>query len=60
MQLVLASQTMINKYKKDDFKKKNDICEECNKKDKSVTQNFILISLKVCNYCRLSKNIFPV
>ena len=38
----------------------NDICEDCKKEDVSVSQNLILIGFKICESCRLSKNIFPV
>jgi len=38
----------------------NDICEDCKKEDISVSQNLILIGFKICESCRLSKNIFPV
>ena len=51
---------MIKKFKKEDFEEINDICEECKKEDKSVTQNLILIGFKICESCRLSRNIFPV
>jgi|TARA_B100001029_G_C14905937_1_gene363640 hypothetical protein len=51
---------MIEKFENQDPKEKDDICEECYKKDKSVTQNLILMSFKICNSCKLSKKIFPV
>ena len=38
----------------------NNICEECKKEDKSVKQNFIMYSFKVCNSCNLAKTIFPL
>jgi len=38
----------------------NDICDECKKKDESVSQNLILTSFKLCNSCRVSKTIFPL
>ena len=38
----------------------NDICDECKKKDESVTQNLILTSFKICKSCRISKTIFPI
>lgn len=38
----------------------NDICEDCKKEDISVSQNLILTGFKICESCRLSKNIFPV
>ena len=38
----------------------NDICDECKKKDESVSQNLILTSFKICKSCRVSKIIFPI
>ena len=38
----------------------NDICDECKKKDESVTQNLILTGFKLCKSCRISKTIFPI
>jgi hypothetical protein len=38
----------------------NNYCEECKEKKESVTQNLILIGLKVCESCRISKTIFPI
>ena len=38
----------------------NNVCEECNKEDKSVSQNLILTGFKICKSCRTSKTIFPV
>ena len=37
----------------------NDVCEECKKEDKSVTQNLILTGFKICESCRTSKTVFP-
>ena len=51
---------MIEKFEKEKFNETNDICEECKKEDKSVTQNLILTGFKICESCRLSRNIFPV
>ena len=47
----------LNKQELDDFE---NICEECKKKDESVSQNFILTGFKICNSCKISKTIFPV
>ena len=49
-------------YKNLDFSKKdlNNICENCNKRHISVSQNLILTSLKICESCKISKFIFPV
>ena len=38
----------------------NDICDECNNKDESVSQNLILTGFKLCKSCRVSKTIFPI
>ena len=38
----------------------NDICDECNNKDESVSQNLILTGFKSCKSCRVSKTIFPI
>ena len=50
---------------KDDFLRKNlkdldEICEECNKEDESVTQNLIMTGYKLCKSCRISKTVFPL
>ena len=42
------------------FEELDDICDECKKEDKSVSQNLILTGFKLCKSCRLSKTIFPV
>ena len=41
-------------------KELDDICEECKKVDKSVTENLILIGYKLCKSCRISKTLFPI
>ena len=46
--------------KNKDLEDFNNLCEECKKEDKSVTQNLILIGFKVCNSCRISKTIYPI
>ena len=38
----------------------DNICEECKKEDKSVSQNLIMHGYKICDSCKLSKSIFPV
>tara|TARA_B100000575_G_C22711751_1_gene428960 strand:- start:104 stop:265 length:162 start_codon:yes stop_codon:yes gene_type:complete len=38
----------------------NNVCDECEKKDESVTQNLILTGFKICKSCRISKTIFPI
>ena len=42
------------------FKDLNNICDECKKKDESVSQNLILTGFKICKSCRVSKTIFPI
>ena len=44
----------------EDLKDFNNLCEECKKKDESVSQNLILTSFKICNSCKISKTIFPI
>ena len=55
---------MINKFDDNnlevDTEELNNICDECKKKDGSVTQNLILTGFKLCESCRLSKTIFPL
>ena len=46
-----------NKIKENDL---DDICEECKKKDKSVTENLILTGYKLCKSCKTSKTLFPI
>ena len=41
-------------------KELNNICEECNKEDESVSQNLILTGFKICKSCRISKTVFPL
>ena len=36
------------------------ICDECKKKNESVSNNLILTGFKTCESCRLSKTIFPI
>ena len=36
------------------------ICEECEKKEESVTQNLFMHGYKICNSCKISKTIFPI
>ena len=38
----------------------DDVCDECKKKDESVSQNLILMGFKICKSCRISKTIFPI
>ena len=50
---------MIKKIKKN-ADELNNICEECKKKNESVSQNLIMYGFKICESCRVSKTIFPV
>tara|TARA_B100001093_G_C25942382_1_gene641443 strand:- start:309 stop:479 length:171 start_codon:yes stop_codon:yes gene_type:complete len=38
----------------------DDICDECKRKEQSVSHNLILTGFKVCESCRISKTIFPI
>ena len=38
----------------------NNICDECKKKNESVSHNLILTGFKICESCRLSKTMFPI
>ena len=52
---------MIKKNNKNDTEfKLDDLCEECQKNDESVTHNLILTGVKICKSCRASKTIFPI
>ena len=42
------------------LKELDNICDECKKKDESVSQNLILMGFKICKSCRISKTIFPI
>ena len=46
--------------KEKDLKEFNNYCEECKKKDESVSQNLILTGFKICKSCRTSKTVFPI
>ena len=56
---------MIDNYGEEKFKEfseddLDEICDECNEMDASVTQNLILTGFKICKSCRISKTIFPI
>ena len=52
---------MIKKNNENDTEfKLDDLCEECQKSDESVTHNLILTGFKICKSCRVSKTIFPI
>tara|TARA_B110001450_G_scaffold110059_1_gene103954 strand:+ start:38 stop:205 length:168 start_codon:yes stop_codon:yes gene_type:complete len=42
----------------DKFEKIDNFCEECKKKDKSVSQNLILTGFKICNLAEFLKLYF--
>ena len=44
----------------DNEEKIDNICEECQKIDESVSQNLILSGYKLCKSCRISKTLFPI
>ena len=46
--------------KEEDLKDLDSICDECQNKHESVTQNLILTGFKICKSCRISKTIFPI
>ena len=48
-----------DKNPKVDTEELNNICDECQEEDESVSQNLILTGFKLCKSCRLSKTIFP-
>jgi hypothetical protein len=48
------------KYNEEIIRDLNNVCDECKKKDESVSQNLILTSFKLCKSCRVSKTIFPI
>ena len=65
MLLVQAQQIMTKDFKEETINTENirdldDICDDCKKKNESVSQNLILIGFKICESCRLSKTIFPI
>ena len=43
-----------------EFEDLNNICDECEHEDESVSQNLILTGFKICKSCRISKTIFPI
>ena len=53
---------MIEDNKEDKIieKELNNICDECKKKDNSVSENLILTGYKLCKSCRISKTLFPI
>ena len=50
----------IFEIKNKDLRDLDEVCDECKKKDESVSQNLILTGFKICKSCRISKTIFPI
>ena len=48
------------KNQKKIIKDLNNICDECKKKDLTVSQNLILTGFKLCKSCYISRTIFPL
>lgn len=57
--MIMTNEFEDKKLKEKNLKDLNNICEECNKEDESVSQNLILTGFKICKSCRTSKTIFP-
>tara|TARA_B100000579_G_scaffold406183_1_gene392418 strand:+ start:244 stop:399 length:156 start_codon:yes stop_codon:yes gene_type:complete len=51
---------MTEELNEKNIKDLDDICEECQKVDESVSQILILTGFKICKSCRASKTIFPI
>ena len=56
---------MTNKIEKEtennaDISDLDNICDECKKKEESVTQNLILTGFKICKSCQISKTLYPI
>ena len=58
--LQIMTDNLDDKYDEELMRELNNICDECKKKDESVSQNLILTSYKLCSSCRVSKTIFPI
>jgi len=58
--LQIMTDSLDDKYDEEIMRELNNICDECKKKDESVSQNLILTSYKLCSSCRVSKTIFPI
>ena len=56
----MTDESFIKDLEKKDSDDLNNICEECNKYEESVSQNLILTGFKICKLCRTSKTIFPI
>ena len=60
LDLQIMTDNFDDKFDKELIRELNNICDECNKEDESVSQNLILTSYKLCSSCRISKTIFPI
>ncbi len=49
-----------NNFEEKNLKDLDNVCDECNSKNESVSQNLILTGFKICESCRISKTIFPI
>ena len=57
---ILENSLSVYKVNIEKLKELDNICEECIKKDESVSQNLIMHGYKICDSCKLSKTIIPV
>ena len=58
--LIMTKEHNQKKNCTDDEEKIDNICEECQNIDESVSQNLILSGYKLCKSCRISKTLFPI
>ncbi len=58
--LIMTKEYNQKKNYTDDEEKIDNICEECQNIDESVSQNLILSGYKLCKSCRISKTLFPI
>ena len=56
----MTKKEKINENKNRYIKDLDGFCDECKKKDESVSQNLILTGFKICKSCRISKTLFPI
>ena len=58
--LFIKENLILQKFKMEKEKELNEVCEECGKREESVTQNLVMHGYKICNSCKLSKTLFPI
>ena len=58
--LFIKENLILQKFKMEKEKELNEVCEECEKREESVTQNLVMHGYKICNSCKLSKTLFPI